>query len=268
MKTKKENPMNTKTTGEVKTLKGSFTRLIMLLVIATTMITTDCFAQQKKSTKSKTTDKTTETTTAAPVTPSKESVMRKLWSDHIVWTRQYMISEMSSSADKEAIFNRLRQNSIDIAKAMKEQYPAIDDKALTGLLDSTVMTMTTLIFQTNTGSEGIGAYETKEALMKHLDRLAIFLNAAHPGWSLPELKIMLQGYLNETHNEILARKNKIWEADIAAYDRLNNHVMKLADAFATGTITLDGGQPPVNTDQNPQKTAGQKNGTNSAGTGK
>jgi hypothetical protein len=168
--------------------------------------------------------------------------MRKLWNDHIVWTRQYMISEMSGAADKDAIFNRLRQNAQDMAKAMKEAQPGVDDKVMASILDSTVLMMTKLIFETNLGSDRTGAYETKEALMKHLDRMALYLNSANPGWSLPELKLMLQGYLNETHNEILARKNQIWEADIAAYDRLNNHVMKLADAFATGSIQLDNQQ--------------------------
>ena len=257
-------------TTDGNNLRGRFTKAIMLLMIfAATLTATESMAQQKKTTtsKSKTTSKDASTTAPAPVVPTKESVMRKLWSDNIVWTRQYMISEMSASADKDAIFNRLRQNSKDMAKAMKEQYPGLDEATLASMLDSTVLTMTTLIFQTNIGSGSNGggdAYTTKEALMKHLDRMAAFLNTTNPGWSLPELKLMLQGYLNETHNEILARKNKIWDADIAAYDRLNNHVMKIADAFATGTIQLDSQQQGQNQDMNQQngKTGtGQKTGT-------
>lgn len=264
--------MNTKMNTTESKVKSALTRSMMLIMIfaASLLMSTETMAQQKKSgTTKKTDDKNaTEAQASAAFVPGKESVMRKLWNDHIVWTRQYIISEMAATADKDAIFNRLRQNSQEIAKAMKAQYPGIDEATLGTLLDSTVITMTTLIFQTNIGSGASGgsdAYTTKEILMKHLDRMAVFLNAANPGWSLPELKLMLQGYLNETHNEILARKNKIWDADIAAYDRLNNHVMKLADAFASGTIQLNDQQQPVQ-DPNQGKTSGanQKQSTSQA----
>lgn len=254
-----------KNTKEGTGLRSMFTKGMMMLMIFVGLLGTDCLAQQKKSTsKSKTANsKTTETPAPTAFAPGKESGMRKLWNDHIVWTRQYMISEMSGAADKDAIFNRLRQNAQDMAKAMKETHPSIDDKVLGGILDSTVLMMTKLIFETNLGSDRTGAFETKEALMKHLDRTAQYLNTANPGWSLAELKLMLQGYLNETHNEILARKNQIWDADIAAYDRLNNHVMKLADAFATGTIQLENPQQqPVVQDG---KTPTGKNSTGATG---
>jgi hypothetical protein len=267
--TKLKNSMKTMMT--TRSQKSTLAKAMMLLMIFTaSLFSADCMAQQKKTTtKGKTTDKNakTDAATMAPVTPSKESEMRKLWSDQIVWTRQYMISEMSATADKDAIFGRLRQNTKEMAKAMKDLYPGIDEATLATMLDSTVITMTTLIFQTNIGSGNNGgsdAYSTKEALMKHLDKMAVFLNTANPGWSLPQLKLMLQGYLNETHNEIMARKNKIWDADIAAYDRLNNHVMKLADAFATGTIQLEGQQQQDPNMNGKSKTTGT--GTNKTGT--
>lgn len=263
--------MDTNKNTTVNKGKSMLTKAMMLLMIfAASLVSTESMAQQKKtgsSTKKTTDKKTTETTAPTAFTPGKESTMRKLWNDHIVWTRQYIISEMGASADKDAIFTRLRQNSKDISKAMKDQYPSMDEATLSTLLDSTVLTMTTLVFQTNVGSGNNGgsdAYTTKEVLMKHLDRLAVFLNTANPGWSLPELKLMLQGYLNETHNEILARKNKIWDADIAAYDRLNNHVMKLADAFASGSIQLNDPQPVM---QDPNQNGKTGTGTQKTTTG-
>lgn len=260
--------MNAKTiTPERKILTGFNKAIMLIMIIAASIISNDALAQQKKSTKK--TDKNAQTTEApaAPATPSKESVMRKLWNDHIVWTRQYMISEMNDSPDKGAIYAKLRENQREIAKEMKAQHPAVDEATLASMLDSTVLTMTRLIFETNLGGESGDAYKTKEHLMQQLDRIAGYLNSVNPGWKLPEMKLMMQSYLNETHNQMLARKNRIWDADIAAYDRLNNHVMKMADAFATGTIVLDGGQSQTGSMDPNMKTGTPATGK-SAGTGK
>lgn len=224
-------------------LKSTITKGMLMLILFVGLAGTECFAQQKKGTGKQ--GKNTETEQPAGFTVGKEASMRKLWNDHIVWTRQYMISEMNGLADKEAIMTRLRANARSISEELHELHPAVDEQAMVSILDSTVLFVTKLIFETNVGSTRTGAYETKEVLMKLMDRMAVYLNSVNEGWKLPEMKMLLQGYLNETHNEILARKNQIWDADIAAYDRLHNHVLKIADAFASGTIQLDSPKEPV-----------------------
>jgi hypothetical protein len=75
----------------------------------------------------------------APVKPSHQSRMmkqitlrmdmRKLWEDHITWTRIFIISAVADLPDKDAATQRLLRNQVDIGNAIKPFYgtpPAID----------------------------------------------------------------------------------------------------------------------------------------------
>ena len=61
-----------------------------------------------------------------PVTPSKAAVlgssMRKLWEDHVTWTRLFIIAAEAGSPDADATAKRLLQNQTDIGDAIKPLY--------------------------------------------------------------------------------------------------------------------------------------------------
>jgi len=48
--------------------------------------------------------------------------MRKLWEDHITWTRLYIVSVAAGLPDKDATAQRLLQNQVDIGTAIKPFY--------------------------------------------------------------------------------------------------------------------------------------------------
>ena len=48
--------------------------------------------------------------------------MRRLWEDHITWTRLAIISLTTGSPDTEATVGRLLQNQTDIGNAVKPFY--------------------------------------------------------------------------------------------------------------------------------------------------
>ena len=50
--------------------------------------------------------------------------MRKLWTDHVVWTRNYIIAATSDQPDAQAAVNRLMKNQEDIGKAIEKFYGA------------------------------------------------------------------------------------------------------------------------------------------------
>lgn len=47
---------------------------------------------------------------------------------------------------------------------------------------------------------------------------------------------MLNKHLQLTTNEVVARLNKNWDADIAAYDEGEEHMLKFADMISGGII--------------------------------
>ncbi len=90
---------------------------------------------------------TLQSTTAAPAaaTISKKEFalrqeMRRLWEDHITWTRLAIISLTTGSPDTEATVGRLLKNQTDIGNAVKPFYGEAAGTKLTGLLREHILT--------------------------------------------------------------------------------------------------------------------------------
>ena len=60
--------------------------------------------------------------------------MRKLWADHVIWTRGYIISAVAGLPDATAALNRLMKNQEDIGKAIVPYYGAEAGAKLTDVL--------------------------------------------------------------------------------------------------------------------------------------
>lgn len=185
--------------------------------------------KSKTSSKSKT---TTGATTATPAHP--ENSLQKLWLENAMWTRMYVVSTAGELQDKSSILGRLRKNAEEISKETKKVQPSIDEGRFKTLLDSNVIGVTGLIFSANLG-QGTEAYNVKQGMMKHVDQIATFLNTSNPNaFPVAETKLLFQGYLNEIHNQVMARASKSWDADIGAFDRINEYAVKISDALVKG----------------------------------
>src|SRR5262245_19444623 len=69
-----------------------------------------------------------------------QNSMRKLWEDHIVWTRQFIVSAVGDAPDKAAATERLLQNQVDIGNAVKGFYGDAAGEKLTALLKDHIVT--------------------------------------------------------------------------------------------------------------------------------
>ena len=63
--------------------------------------------------------------------------MRKLWEDHITWTRLAIISLTTDAPDTEATVGRLLRNQTDIGNAIKPFYGPAAGNQLTRCCAST-----------------------------------------------------------------------------------------------------------------------------------
>jgi hypothetical protein len=45
---------------------------------------------------------------------------------------------------------------------------------------------------------------------------------------------MMNTHLSTTTDEVVARLQKNWDADVRAYDAVYNHILKMSDALADG----------------------------------
>jgi len=161
--------------------------------------------------------------------------LRKLWSDHVFWTRDYIVAAVAGAADADAAAGRLLKNQDDIGAAIVPYYGKGAGDELTRLLREHIMIAVDLVAAAKTGDN--------DAFAKHDARwnanageIARFLAEANPHWPEKDVLDLLSLHLKLTKDEAVARLTKDWAADVKAFDDIFTEIMVLADALNDGLV--------------------------------
>ncbi len=161
------------------------------------------------------------------------TAMRKLWEDHVTWTRNYIVSALASLDDADAVAQRLLKNQDDIGAAITPYYGEAAGKKLALLLRDHILVAAAVVSAAKTGNaEQLSTAQQK--WQANADEIADFLSGANPHWGKQQTRSMLRQHLEFTTNEVVARLKKDWPADIMAYDAGHAHMLMFADALADG----------------------------------
>jgi hypothetical protein len=162
--------------------------------------------------------------------------MRRLWEDHITWTRLAIISLTTNSPDTEATVGRLLKNQTDIGTAVKPFYGNAAGNELTKQLRTHILIAADVIAAAKSGDAAKLA-DAQARWAKNGDDIAALLHRVNPRhWKLAALKAELRTHLRLTTDEAVARLQGNWSADVAAYDRIHRHALHLSDVLSTGLI--------------------------------
>jgi hypothetical protein len=162
--------------------------------------------------------------------------MRKLWEDHITWTRLAIISLTTSSPDTQATVGRLLQNQTDIGNAIKPFYGDAAGAQLTASLRQHILIAADVIAAAKAGDSAKLA-DAQSRWNANADQIAAFLHSANPrNWPLGEMKAMMHRHLELTTQEAVARLQGNWSADVAAYDQVHVQILQMADMLSEGII--------------------------------
>ena len=160
--------------------------------------------------------------------------MRKLWEDHVTWTRLFIVSDLAGLPDKDQTATRLLQNQDDIGNAIKLFYGNAAGDQLTSLLRQHILTAAELLEAAKAGNTA-AFDDAKTRWYANADEIATFLNAANPkAWPLDEMKAMMKDHLDLTLEEASARLNGDWSGDVAAYDKIHVQILGMADMLSQG----------------------------------
>lgn len=177
---------------------------------------------------------------AAPTAPSMSATdlrngMRKLWSEHVMYTRNFIISALAGLPDLPAVTQRLLRNQDDIGGAIKPLYGEEAGKKLTALLRDHILIAADIVKAAKANdTKAVEAGQKK--WRKNADDLAAFLAGANPAWQKQSLTDMLYKHLDLTTYEVVSRLKMDWGADIQAYDSGYNHMLMFADMLSDGII--------------------------------
>lgn len=177
--------------------------------------------------------------------------MAKLWEDHIVWTRCFIMSALADLPDKAKHAERLLRNQDEIGAAMVPFYGQQAGDALAKLLREHITIAADLVGVANDAARRTPSDRSVDAAIaastkfsklnkdwhRNADDIAAFLNKANPdNWSVETVRSMMYTHLKLTLDETSARLKHDWDADIRAYDENHTHMLMLSDALAEGIV--------------------------------
>lgn len=161
--------------------------------------------------------------------------MRKLWEDHVVWTRNVIFCILDDLPGTNQAVTRLLKNQEDIGDAIKPYYGADAGKKLTDLLRVHITTAADLLKATKVDSE-MGFDIANRKWKENADEISEFLSKANPNWKLADMKMMMHDHLKLTIDEAVARKTKNYEADVKAYEMVHEEILQMSDMLSDGII--------------------------------
>ncbi|QHQ61757.1 acetylglutamate kinase [Anaerocolumna sedimenticola] len=163
------------------------------------------------------------------------NAFRKLWEQHVFWTRTFIISTASNLGDLELVTERLLRNPTDFAIVLKNFYSADKARTFEGLLKEHLLIAASLVNNTKNGNTE-AAYEDRKKWHKNADEIALFLGEINPHWSPRQFRALLYEHLKMTEDEAVYRLNGKYASDIALFDSIETQALQMADFMAFGIL--------------------------------
>ena len=162
--------------------------------------------------------------------------MRKLWEDHVTWTRLAIVTFADGSGGFSATATRLLQNQADIGNAVAPFYGAAAGQHLAGLLHDHITIAVQLLQDAKAGNTG--AFNTaKASWYDNANQIADFLSAANPrSWPDAVMRASMKEHLDQTLTEAVDELNGNYPASVTDYEAIHLHILAMADLLSSGII--------------------------------
>jgi hypothetical protein len=176
------------------------------------------------------------TTSSVSTKGAFQDGMRRLWVDHVTWTRLFIVSFAADLPDLQATTDRLLQNQVDIGDAIKPFYGRAAGNKLTGLLTEHILTAADLLAAAKAGDTA-AFDEASDSWYRNARQIARFLHEANPNnWPLSEMRQMMRDHLDLTLQEASHQLGGDYAASVADYDAVENEILPMADMLSRGII--------------------------------
>lgn len=161
--------------------------------------------------------------------------MQRLWIDHVVWTRQYVIAAVDERPELDAATTRLLKNQEDIGNAIVPLYGKAAGKQLTALLREHILIAVDLVAAAKAGDQRkFKTYDKKWD--QNAEDIATFLSGANPYLTKKDVADVLHVHLVLTKDEAVARISQDFEKDAATFDQIVTEILTLSDALSQAIV--------------------------------
>ena len=162
--------------------------------------------------------------------------MRKLWEDHVTWTRLAIVTFAADYDGFDATAARLLQNQVDIGDAIKPFYGDAAGAQLTALLHDHI-TIAVEILQAAKAGDTDAFNEANARWYANANDIADFLSAANPRfWPNDMMRADMKTHLDQTLSEAAHELAGNYAASVADYEDIHAHILAMADVLSSGLI--------------------------------
>lgn len=175
-------------------------------------------------------------TVAAQSRSEFHDAMRKLWTDHVAWTRLFIVSAAAGLPDKDATTQRLLQNQTDIGNVVASYYGQDAGTKLTALLKSHILLAADLVGAAKAGNSA-KADSLNKRWRANANEISEFLHGANTKhWPVATLRTAMYTHLDQTLAEATHRLKGDFAADAKDYDAVEQHILAMADILSDGIM--------------------------------
>lgn len=162
--------------------------------------------------------------------------MRKLWEDHVTWTRLAIVTFADGSGGFDATAGRLLQNQVDIGDAIKPFYGDAAGKQLTSLLHDHI-TIAVELLQAAKAGDTAAFNDASTRWYANANQIADFLAAANPrSWPDDVLRAAMKEHLDQTLAEASDELHGDYAASVQDYEGIHQHMLDVADLLSAGIM--------------------------------
>ncbi len=163
------------------------------------------------------------------------NTFRRLWSEHVLWTRLFILSTAFSLPDLQFVTDRLLENPDDFAKVLKPYYgdhTAMQFKEL--LTDH--LTIAAQLLNAAKAGDTVEADKQRRIWYENAEDISRFLASINPFWSEREWEDLFFEHLRMTENEAGFILNGQYSNGIKKYDDIQEEALRMADIMTCGII--------------------------------
>lgn len=163
------------------------------------------------------------------------NTLQRLWIEHVLWTRMFLISTAFNLPDLSFVTQRLLQNPVDFARVLQPLYGKQTAMQFKKLLTDHLLIAAQLVNAAKAGNTE-EADKQRKLWYTNAEEIAKFLASINPFWKEYVWRELLFDHLRMTEDEAVFLLGGQYEKSIKVYDAIQAEAIEMADVMTNGII--------------------------------
>ena len=158
---------------------------------------------------------------------------RRLWEEHIVWTKLTIMALASNAPDTALVTNRLLRNADDFGNLFAHFYDQSVAKQFANLMRDHLTIAADLVVAAKKGDNN-AVKMIDDKWHRNADDIARFMSSINPYFNETEIRNMFYNHLALTKDEAVAILTNKYEEAIRLFDKIEAQALMMSDMFLDG----------------------------------